>query len=733
MNQLSLRRLALLFILGTILLSMVIAVGCSKRVTGTQKANQRPVAYFVNIPPDGSQSSANPIVYWVGSDPDGLVRWFRYIVVKDSALGAQTPAEYARFLDTVTMASWVFRGGDTLRVNDSVPNTQTSATVKLSADISDPVNTYVSQYIFLQAIDDQGLGSNVVYRLLKRNDNAPTTSITLLNYDEKASPFINSVTSGGVISGVRFRIDATDPDYPVNPPPFSYEWKLFGPYTYDSLTGGEYKQMLALVMDTVFVSNDAKVYHFGKGEYIVFYCDSIDSVNDSVVRVPCDTMFIDTIQRDNLYGHIKSYANIDEPAFTSNATLYRPVDSSNGWVSSAYDTVYNVYRNASSDVTIQRRFFLWARCKDDANVADLTPASVPCAVIEPKYERDILIVDFDLGSNATINPPISARVGGLLKDTAYLYWRDMLKSWSSDAIVLDTGLDYYKINKHGDEIDLARFLQHKVVILFGDDVVNAGYYSLGGAMSDAAAKTLKAIDAGVNVWFCMRAGFGGNEASSPTFFRPDGVFQTFIGVDSARYTGWLFYANILEPELPSQRIEDFNGAYGLQAGWPDTLHVDTANLHRRYKWIADYNGTPNLAWSPLTPALPEVGWAFRGKKTEPLYLYKSMYTPNGHPLGRSFTYDGAPVAHRTETNYYRTVFFAFTPLSLRDDEAAIVIDSVMTWLFDGVNPGGVPTAERYPNARYRVSLSELRNMDAQVTQQAILNRLAREKAAKGIR
>ncbi len=484
--------------------------------------------------------------------------------------------------------------------------------------------------------------------------------------------------------------------------------------------------MLSLILDTVFVTNDAKVYRFGKGEFIVFYCDSIDSVHDTVLQVPCDTLFIDTIQHTNQFGTIKTIANVDDSAFKA-STFYRPVDSSKssdltGWVSSAYDTVYNVYKapGAQSDSTIQRRFLLWARCRDDAFVPDLTPAYGPCGVIDPKFERDVLIVDFyKVSPNAHYNPPVSgARLGGLLADTAYNYWNHTLHEWAANSgnfpLDFDT-TDFFRPNSHGDQVPLKLFLQHKVAILYNDDVIGAGFYNLAGGASDPALKTYKAVDAGVNVWFCARAPFIAPDLKTqPQFYRPGSQFSLYFGVDSVRYTGWGFYANL--GAGPSFRIEDFIGAYPLKTTWP-SLMVDSANLHRRYQWLSGAYSN-HLIWIDSLACLPEVGWAFRSNFTDPLYLYKSLYGPI-HPLGQQFSYEGAPCAIRLESNLFRTSFFAFTPLGIQDDSAQVMVDSVMNWLYDKYLPSRPNTIDRYPNARLSLSAAQIRQMDAAMTQQRL--------------
>ncbi|PWB75467.1 hypothetical protein C3F09_02415, partial [candidate division GN15 bacterium] len=67
-------RLALLTIVGIVMiLAATMQWGCSDRVKGTAYVNQKPVVYFVNVPPDSTRTSRNPLVHWVGADADGQV------------------------------------------------------------------------------------------------------------------------------------------------------------------------------------------------------------------------------------------------------------------------------------------------------------------------------------------------------------------------------------------------------------------------------------------------------------------------------------------------------------------------------------------------------------------------------------------------------------------------------------------------------------------------------------
>jgi len=150
---------------------IALSVACD-RVSGEKTTNQAPVVYFVNIPPDGHQTSFDPVVYWVGTDSDGLVEMFRYIVVRVDEMGANSdPDDYiANVLMTRPDDDWTY-------LNVTTDQTQTTNIVPMSASLDDPINTFVQQYVFLQAFDDQGTPSDVVYRLFERNDNPPATRL----------------------------------------------------------------------------------------------------------------------------------------------------------------------------------------------------------------------------------------------------------------------------------------------------------------------------------------------------------------------------------------------------------------------------------------------------------------------------------------------------------------------------------------------------------------------------
>lgn len=688
-----------------ILLALPFMTGCN-RIQGDQTPNQRPEVFFVNIPPDGHSTSFDPVVYWVGTDRDGLIEFYRYIVVRmDEMNGLDVDAFVQTELPSWPDSMWTY-----LEVSpDSV---QTQKTVPMSASLQDPVRTYVGQYVFLQAFDDQGMSSPIIWKLFKRNDNPPTTEIRGANFSTQV--FINSEQPGGLITGVRFNLQAEDPDEADSL--FEFRYKVFGPFISDtvSATGSEWEELLDTYIRRVFVTNDAKVFKFGEG--------LADTIVDTLVDDQGDPLFdttilvIDTITRNNFYGVIDEIFDIDQYREDSTTSgLYRPVDSSfNGldeWVSNANssvyrDSLYNLFKNEAIDTTVQEWFMMWAQCRDRAGVTDRAPDFTGIQVVDPKFERDVLIIDF-AKIIGRFNAPVLSPT--LVVDSAKDYWTRSIDAWASNAayphggnIIYDENVDYVHINKQGDKLPLGKLLSYKIIVLYNDDVKQSGLDN-GGNATEMAMRVYTAIDAGVNVWATWRAPLIGGSALAEDFeVIPHSDYTAYFGIEQIAYTGWFRWARGDRFESGIRlRIEDFIGALSLNlgSGWPDVA-IDTANLHHRYNWLSALDGA--IEWRDTIGAQPEVDWSVRQTQgTEPLYLYKSLYGPS-HFLGFAFSFEGTPVAIRKETNLFRTAHFNFVPLGMDDASMQIVTDSVLNWLYEKYAQEPVAST-RYPSAKINLS------------------------------
>ena len=778
-------RKAVFTILASVLLlfaSLYIS-SCSDRLKGDKTPNNEPQVYFVNIPPDGYKESFNDVIHWVGSDNDGQVEMFRYIVVKEELILAEgmTVEDVARDLksralkppvivtDTFTSGIQVdtivpdtlFIGGDTLYptyLEVTIDEPMTSNIVPMSASLNNPVLEYVPQYVFLQAFDDQNASSNVAYLLILRNDYPPETDIVGVDADRD---YINAETSGGVNTGIPVRWEGSDPD--LEDTLFEFQWRLYGPYEYLDTLNSSYQYVLDNFIKTVFVTNTAEIFVWDTtdalNEFFVlvdssYVCDTL--LDSCFVEIEADTIYVDdlfpltdSIGQWGIYGRFDTLFDVNDEDFINDPEYNSVQLSSGGWVSNVRDTLYDVFpapSDPAADTTRSKKFIFWIQARDAAQVVDLTPDYVAIKVIQPRYEREVLVIDFS-SLNTRINAPFKniAPANEYLVDTAVYYWDSVLHAWNPNIefdltpiytpnfTTKGSYVDYVYKSRSSSLLTLRKMLQYKIIILYNDDIEGAGMVSAeGGSNTTLARNVYIAIEAGVNVWATMRAPIVGGVYEYPQvgseYVNPGADFAEFFGIDAEYgmvYSGWAYEAFDLAFTRPHRRIEDFIGAVSLnESKWPD-LSVDTTNLQKRYNWDflmsvpmigSNFTYIDTTKMSATDPrvfkpadlhALPEVNWASRVYGTEGMYLYKSYYGLN-HPLGFDYSFEGAPVAHRYNTDLYRTVFFCFTPLGIEDGNMQQVIDTVLNWLYPRDGVVTTPNSIRYPDAKVKVDMAQAR-------------------------
>lgn len=203
--------------------------------------------YDFNVVTDTIIYLANPRIYWFGTDVDGRVSAFEYAVVPTDSLAAHPAGlptvrggtgnvEPLRFLDTDNTAP-----ADSLDWIELLPpNLVQSATVFLFADIDTSVA--LDQFLFVRAIDNLGLRSDVAYARFSRQNHPPETYINLdtleviqLNVQSpkiiRSRKYFSLPQSTATYPGIQigwFGSDSTD--YPDEQPPFDFNWVLYGPY-----------------------------------------------------------------------------------------------------------------------------------------------------------------------------------------------------------------------------------------------------------------------------------------------------------------------------------------------------------------------------------------------------------------------------------------------------------------------------------------------------------------------
>ncbi|MBU8934254.1 MAG: hypothetical protein KOO62_09635 [candidate division Zixibacteria bacterium] len=731
-----------------LLASVLFLAGCSDTLEGDVYDNQRPDVHFVNIPPDGQDFSANPIVYWFGSDNDGLVAYYRYHIITRSSIGDMAPEDYVLTLsdevfvtcdtilcDTITVSGtpcdtseseiisicdsvsdWTY-----IYVDPTAANPQTANSLPLRADTSNPVLNFVQQYVFLQAFDTEGLGSEIVWRVFKRNDNPPQTVIEL---DRTKVPFVNAEEAGGIVTGIGLGWRASDEiDYPTDPPPFEFEWRLYGPFT-----NADTLNIHNNFVKDVFVTNDGFIYDVGD---TIIRCDSL--YTDTGLVEHCDSVVVVSGMPSTVLGEMDVLFDVDNPGFI-NSEYNLVVDSSfNGidtWILNTTDTIYNVFKDYPSGETIELNFIFWARARDDAFVPDIVPAFEQFKVINPKFERDVAVLDFTYSSGITLTKykltPNNQRPDTTLfnypNDFHILpFWADLIRTWNVDLPFEYS--DYYFVKSQNNMklgLDLKTLLSYKVLIIYNEHI-----YPSDLRLSKFEDPLWKAIDAGVNVWSTMRAPVEGGTAGplldiSESYGNMSSNYRFYFGVARTQFSGWFCKAAYIGPCVPKYRAEDFIGAYSLKPDqWPEVKILPELVENRTY-W--DANLVPFL---PELPCIPEVNWSEAAWGSEVMYLYKSIYGAD-HPLGIDPQYgfdwvmEGTPVGHRFKTGLFRTVHFDFTPLcidttttdtdgdGIREvSPVQALVNNVLDYLYD---PSiAAPVSEiRYNDAGQSLSVSEMR-------------------------
>jgi len=547
----------------------------------------------------------------------------------------------------------------------------------------------VIDIVDLQVLIDHMFGTFAALPNCPVPPNSPPDTRILGQHGER---FINATEPGSPATGIDIQWVGTDVvDHPYYPPPFEFEWRLYGPYE-DTLL----QKISDSFMVPVFIANDQRIFRFGVFEDTVWdtigtgpftqivprpvptsmiICDT--TYVDGYQVVACDTMLIDTISADNEYGTLDTLFDIENPAFTGKSTDYdRLADQSfNGvdtWVFDTADTLYDVYAQYPLDTTAQMNFVFWVRSRDPvvSSLYDPVPDYQIISVIEAKKERDVLVID--VGQTEEVNEANA--------DSTREFWTNAINAWRSTAPpsvnVFLPQRDFIRIDNFQNDPDfLLLLMKYKVMVLIQDAVTSSIFSS---QETEVVRYLYDALQSGVNTWVAMRTPLGSfAQGADPSYVEPGAIYRQYFGVQRLRYSGWTYFARRAVPQV---RIEDFIGATSQDSTrWPH-LTVDSLLLHRRYTWTEPY-----YHWVNSLAALPGVGYCEVVPEAEVMYTYNSLYGPE-HFLGEEYSYNGFSVMHRLENGATRTVHSLFTPLAFGDSESQALIDRALDWLCCGEEP-----------------------------------------------
>lgn len=634
-----------LFIIISLLaiLAITVYVGCAPDRTGTAAANQRPFTDFTNTPPDSAHFSRNPDLTWYGTDIDGYISFFRYSVLVESLLvingNPVTPEEF------VAQATDEQFGWDTLPV--TLDNPQSTATVRLYANVDFPVDSVVIQYVFLQAQDDRGAMSDIRWRMYTRNNNFPNT------HHRAGLFYINAPDPLSPAPGISLTWDGADSaDWGRAVPPLEYEWRLYGPFT----------------------ENDIIRVNLVKENCLY------DPTTDSFINC----LNIPVLDLENLPPAVQ---NMPQPLRHSQGPNFAN-DSTDVWVTETQVTLYDVYRELNLQETSKFKFVFWVRARDDGFVPDPTPPFSQFWVYEAKFEKSVMVVD-ETGYTTRVG-----RWGPIDTDTVKAFFQNTIHAagytdFDTTYSTTEPMHYFYSASKKNtdnedlptdvDPVDSIRYsypklldvLSHRVIIHINDDSETGpkeGEFGLLDVIMDG-------INMGAS-GFMMARKMGGNgqwndPPRSEWFKSPD--FAFYFGIQMAVIEGWLLglFNDIQNPIFN----EEFVGGYPNIEGFPELL-VDWGEgslLDIRYPRI-------RVDTSHSMQGLPEIGVGTRTQFAAPLYLYLSR-------RGDESFFHGKVNAVIQQIGDMRSACFMFTPLSLEPDSIQQVFNILLPWLSEKFETG----------------------------------------------
>lgn len=644
------------------ILVLAVISGCAPDRKGTAAVNRPPQVFIVNTPPDGGTFSRNPDLNWYATDGDGFIKLFRYAVLVDSSLkinGQEVPVDVFVAQAASAQYNWT-----TLEVDLDHP--RSTATVRLYANVDFPIDSFITQYFFIQAEDDQGLVSEIKWRRYARNDHYPNT------HHRAAEVFINAMDANSPMDGIVLNWDGADSlDWGRATPPLEFEWRLYGPF-----------------------ASDAPVY--------------VNIVPENCTWDPVTRTYINCIDTRvlNLDALPPVIGDIPQPVAQSKGPNF-DADPNDVWVTSQQATIYNVFRDVPSITkTSQFKFLFWVRCRDDGFVPDPTPSFSQFFVVEALFEKGVAIFDETAFLNTAFWFP---RDLNLAKRTYKNYIDGALQQiMGNDYVPFDTAAitdtfqyppatgretDFFcvqRIRNPGPPVrnfppvkpKLTDILSHKVLLVTKDDADMSlrENVDLNGLVSYAYF----GMDMGASGWVMAR-NLGTSEMTQntePGMYALSANFANYFGISDVYHEGWSYYSIrnfTATPRRPMIWNEQFMGAFSLKADLFPDIDVDLRLLIDRYRRLDDTGffvlDTTKPYDTHYFAGMPEVGAGTRTNQATALYLYNSR-------MGEASALHGKVMGVAQEVDNVRSLAFMFTPLAIDTLKAQQLFAVSLNWLMD---------------------------------------------------
>lgn len=658
-------------------------VGCSKLKNKVVKhvTNQPPIVYLVNIPPDDSKYSISPRIYWYGIDPDGYVDRYQYIVIPEimsydsngstveidlglipklddgsidsllvkciesipadkwnpDSIKAFLEREHYNTIDTYSISP------ESVIVEDSVGSEEN---VRLFAEL-DTIK-WVSQYIFIRAVDNEGLTSKIwkpdqkggnVFRRFSRNNHPPKVHIPSLEGELPflSGLFVSEVDTLGVYletyclpeitetwKGFEINWYGSDSsDYPRKQPDFLFKWELLGPFQDSS--------------EVI----DARTKN--------------ESVIDSSYDFFTNSRWI--WDKSKVFVNLKNYN--EEVGGTYGWYLFR-VKSKDDALVESQDTAYAFIKviHPSFSYSDEEKILIVEASKNDPNVQP---------IVDPiKFDEVREIYKAHLEE-------IRAEVGF----TSFDIWIDSSEAASPSGMRLPP------------DIHLMSLYDLIIVINYGG---KSGIDAKGVPFPGSPEKTPPDygymaynyyLNVGGKVWFIGIDNFAVSsqmpmkgvhlmdpeDGSSNFYHRPDVVIfaRDYFGIEGVFFPNWELDSVATNEEFV--RAEPFLGALEFPV-----LEVDSARLDDLI-WWDDAHIQSGLLTPRCWSAIPGVNYEVISTQAQRIYTFVSFLGPNSEMHER-------PCGSRFIGPTFKTAEFCFPLFLMKDKDAKKAMRLMLEWFFE---------------------------------------------------
>jgi hypothetical protein len=664
---------------------LLVVVGCSRLdIEGPDVQNVKPELIFVNVPVDGSEFSANPIIYWYGTDVDGrIIRYDYAVLTKDTVEwfvnnhegcgGEGSPAE--RFIQSGcaddTDFQWIsifvdsvgggglptqqtvnlFAAFDTLDCDSQLRQVATADTVYYVTDPINCISNTIDQYMFVRAVDDLGEESQIKYRSYLRNNHWPETQINPdFELASRTNPYFSLPELTQTYRGIAVTWGGSDrSDYLIDEPPLEFYWRVYGP--------------------------------------------------DSVRMSLSDTLLDDGSPR--------------KPVLHSES----PDPRKGVWVTDTITYLYDLWHDVDSiaggtpDTTRTGYFMIVVSARDDAFVPDPSPDSVNFRAIDPKFEREVLVVSHaEWLFNNLVTPTCTPDFGGSVNPTCS---HEYLQRVFSNAVPgWDFEKDWAEVNDQGgggqdgcynglpgdprprcfpDGVTLDEYARHRLVVYCHDDMDKA--VSGGGDALDAVMAQY--LDIGGMLWYIDRNPFLvgtkiGSFATSRiidfTQFYPEFEGRwpiDYFDVEGVWYPAWRqrgLKTNAAEirsnDEFIGANLNDDPDLAGALSNLPQHLEVDKEHLDS--SWVIIFRSAL-ASQSPPKEILgvPGVPFVLRGSNSITVYQFESWRPElnNAHGGVVMTRFVGPDRANPR----YKTAWLGCPLYFLQEDDVNDLIEGMLNW------------------------------------------------------